>query len=119
MGSVGYSSVRLSSFELQLFSKEKNKYETVALVDYQGVKISKSCLKSSQMQCQAWGAVLKKVEKQAPPSRVAGNPAARYCLANNANNRILVDSQKHEFDYCVFSDGSMIDAWTLFNKHHK
>ncbi|MDG0817302.1 DUF333 domain-containing protein [Bdellovibrio svalbardensis] len=111
----------ISSFaattELRMFSADKKKYDTVRVTEYQGVKISESCVKAGKANCQAWTAVQNKIPQTPPPTAVLGNPAAHYCLDQKANNRILIDEKKREFDFCVFADGSVIDSWSLFNKH--
>lgn len=104
--------------DFKLFDAAKKSYRTVTMIERDGVTISKGCLKSGKMKCQAWAAVSKKIARAATPGvGVVGNPAARYCFDHNANNRILLDSKKREYDYCVFGDGSMIDSWSLFYKH--
>lgn len=106
------------SSELQLYSASTQKYESVTVVDYQGVKISKSCLKDGKPKCQAWNAVGRGVASIGG-GPLLGNPAAKYCGSHKAQNKILKDKMTKEYDYCVFPDGSMIDAWSLYNKHHK
>ncbi|MEK2643743.1 DUF333 domain-containing protein [Bdellovibrio sp. BCCA] len=110
--------VSAASLKLEMYSSEKKKYETVSVIDLQEFKISKNCIKSGKPSCQAWDATSKK-SKTDLTGPALGNPAARYCLEMGANNRILMDEKKREFDYCIFADGSMIDAWSLYNKHHK
>lgn len=106
--------------KLQLFSAKTKSYQSVQIATMNDIKISKSCLeKKNKMNCQAWLAIQKKVADQSAPSPMLGHPAARYCLANNAKNQILRDENQREYDYCVFSDGSMVDAWSLYNRHHK
>lgn len=101
-----------------MYSSETKKYLNVTVMDYQGFTISQSCLKEGKMSCEAWKAAQKKVEPVATPGvGVIGNPAARYCQAQKSLNRILLDSKEREFDYCEFTDGSVIDAWSLYNKH--
>lgn len=103
---------------LDLYNSDKKSYQRIAITEVEGVKISKNCLKSGKMHCAAWKAVGQKAALTPTPGvGTVGNPAARYCHAHNANNRILLDAKKREYDYCVFSDGSMVDAWSLYNKH--
>ncbi|AFX99790.1 hypothetical protein Bdt_0078 [Bdellovibrio bacteriovorus str. Tiberius] len=104
--------------KLKLFNEDKKKYEVVTVIEYQGLTLSSTCQKNGKMNCDAWKAVQKKVARQETANvGVVGNPAARYCLAQNSLNRILKDQQGREYDYCVFPDGSAIDSWSLFNKH--
>ncbi|KYG60755.1 hypothetical protein AZI85_12250 [Bdellovibrio bacteriovorus] len=103
---------------LKLFSPKTNKYEIIKIVTKDGFKISSNCLKSGKLDCLAWKAA-KGSLKTPQVGPLIGNPAAKYCSVFDANNRILKDEKAREYDYCVFPDGSMIDAWTLYNGHHK
>ncbi|WP_347358785.1 DUF333 domain-containing protein [Bdellovibrio sp.] len=104
--------------KLKLYSHTKKKYEVIAVISHQGLTLSANCQKNGKMNCDAWKAAQKKMAREETPDvGVIGNPAARYCLTQNALNRILKDEQGREYDYCVFPDGSAIDSWSLFNKH--
>lgn len=101
-----------------MYSTDKKKYELVKVMDHQGVILSENCQKKGKMDCVAWKAVQNKVALQETPGvGVIGNPAARYCLSQKSVNRILLDEKGKEYDFCVFPDGSLVDAWSLFNKH--
>lgn len=105
---------------LKYYDSSTKKYRPAEVFEKEGVTLSKSCLKSGKMKCQAWDAVLnRRTPTPTPGVGVIGNPAARYCHDHNANNRIVLDAKKNEYDYCVFSDGSMIDSWSLYYKHFK
>lgn len=106
--------------QYRMFSEKKKSYDLVAIVGHNGVSISQSCLKKTKKSCDALKALQSKVDlAQTPGVGVIGNPAARYCLANNALNRILLDSKGAEYDFCLFNDGSLVDAWDLYNKHYR
>jgi putative hemolysin len=100
---------------LKFFDAKEKKYKEMSLQKKEGAMMSANCLKT----CDALSALKKKA---ADPSReginVVGNPAGTYCRAYNAKNIIFSDSKKREYDYCVFLDGSAIDAWDLYNRHH-
>ncbi len=57
-----------------------------------------------------------KIQKTDAP--FVGNMGANYCWDVGAKNRILLDSKNNQYDFCVFDDGSMIDAWNLYSKHY-
>lgn len=112
-------SAAAASQKYQMFLTATKKYTTVTVINYQGLPVSESCLKKGKISCYAWSAAQgNKVLPQAPGVGVAGNPAARYCQAHNALSRILLDANKREYDFCVFEDGSVIDAWSLYYKHY-
>lgn len=102
---------------MRYFSNTKNQYENINIVSYQGFKISENCLENQPPKCEAWIALQEKVTPQNSATPYIGNPAARYCFDHNANNQVLFDKQKKEFDYCMFKDGSAVSAWDLYNKH--
>lgn len=105
---------------LKYYDSRAKAYKSLAVIEKDGVTISQACFKSGKLRCQAWDAVLnKKALTRTPGVGVVGNPAARYCHDHNANNRIVLDRKKNEYDYCLFSDGSMIDSWSLYYKHYK
>nr|BFD57967.1 hypothetical protein CKG001_00740 [Bdellovibrio sp. CKG001] len=117
---LGVEMVSAADLGLRYYDSIKKTYKPLQVIEKDGVTISKSCLKSGKMKCQAWDAVLnKKALTPTPGVGVVGNPAARYCHDYNANNLIVLDAKKNEYDYCVFSDGSMIDSWSLYYKHFK
>lgn len=118
MAGVAFASAD-SAMTLKVYNDKKKSYEVVSTVEFADVRISKSCKKSGKMNCQAWSAVESRRPLTGPAGvGVVGNPAARYCLDHKASNRILLDEKKREYDYCVFADGSMVDAWSLYNKHY-
>lgn len=121
-GVIQFSGVFAQAADLGLkyYDSSTKVYKPIQVIEKDGVTISKDCLKSGKMKCQAWDAVLnKKALTPTPGVGVVGNPAARYCHDYNANNLIVLDAKKNEYDYCVFSDGSMIDSWSLYYKHFR
>lgn len=94
-----------------------DKYVDVAIVKVGDLRVNEICKKTSSCQAlkTAKGKPFKTQESKAP---TYGNPAANYCWDVGAKNRILKDSKNHEYDFCVFPDGSMIDAWNLHSKHY-
>lgn len=94
------------------------KYEQIKMTEIQKAHISSSCIKNGKPSCEAWK-VLSGKPKPESESKIplAGDPAAKYCWDVGAKNRILKSSDNKQYDYCVFADGSMIDAWDLYYKH--
>lgn len=97
---------------------ENEKYKDIKITDYQKAHLNSECIKSGRPQCQAWSTFsgkTKDLTKADTP--LAGNPAAHYCWDVGAKNRILKAADGKQYDYCVFADSSMIDAWDLYYKH--
>lgn len=90
-------------------------YQTLQVREFQQLKLSVNCFKTETPQCEAWAAAQKKADRKKLPQALAGNPAARYCLDAGGEN-IIAKSEGSELDYCRFKDGSMIEAWGLYEK---
>lgn len=93
-------------------------YKPLKVKEHQGLIYSESCFAKPLAKCEAYKHSLKKAsEKVSAKNNLAGNPAARYCLNTGGDNR-LVKSEKGEFDYCLYSDGTLVESWGLYNKFH-
>lgn len=110
----GYSAE--TDLTLRYLSKES--YSVVQTKKINGIRVNEICLKTGST-CQALR-VLKAKVSSAPKTTApfVGNPAANFCWDVGAKNRILKDEQNNQYDYCVFEDGSMADAWMLYEAHH-
>ena len=104
---------------LKYFSAKDKAFREMKFVQFENATLSASCIKNQKARCEAYSA-FKKKEKDPDRSQVGvlGNPAGLYCAAFKARNLIFIDQEKREYDYCFFSDGSAIDAWHLYKKHH-
>ncbi|CAE78265.1 DUF333 domain-containing protein [Bdellovibrio bacteriovorus] len=91
-------------------------YKPLKVQEYQNLKLSVDCFKGKTPTCEAWSAAQKQAPRANLPQALAGNPAARYCLDAGGENRIAKSEKGGEFDYCLFKDGSMIEAWGLYLK---
>ena len=103
----------------ETYNPKTKSYDKVVVQEYQGLKISKNCFKKNKPSCMAWSAVKKPVRKNSSPTELLGHPAAIYCGNQKALDRIYKSADQSETDYCVFADGSSIDSWDLYYKHHK
>lgn len=110
------SSSSFAQSSLRIF--ENGSYKEIKIVEYQEAHFSSNCLKTGKPHCKAWTAYS---GKPAPATKsntpLAGDPAAQYCWALGAKNRILKSSENKQYDYCVFKDSSMVDAWNIYYKH--
>lgn len=89
----------------------------VSIVEYNKLHLTKDCLKGSAPKCLAFEATKKKGTLAKPEIKLLGDPASRYCHGKQGVSRILESSDKKQYDYCLFSDGSMIDSWDLYYLH--
>lgn len=94
------------------------KIKKIEITEFIEMKLTKSCFKSSKTpQCQAYSATKKNIiSLNKPNTPLAGHPAAYMCGSAGGVNRVLKDDKNNEYDYCEFKDGSMIDAWDLYEK---
>lgn len=102
-----------SSNIFQTYSSKVKKFEKVELVEIQGLKVSRSCLNG----CLALKHAKKETRTLSESRELLGNPAGRNCIKKGGFNRIFFDERKREFDFCVFSDNSAVDAWALYYKN--
>lgn len=113
--------ISLSSFaansDLKLKYFTNNSYILVTTKKIGAFQVNDLCQKNSS--CKALQIAKGKPFKIQPTKApFLGNPAANYCWDAGAKNRILKDEKNNQYDYCVFDDGSMIDAWNLYSAHH-
>jgi putative hemolysin len=93
------------------------KYLDVKIVKIGKSKVSIDC--QANTACTALKVANGKAFKiQLTSAPFVGNPGANYCWDIGAKNRILKDEKNNQYDFCVFEDGSMIDAWNLYSKHY-
>lgn len=76
-----------------------------------GVTFSKECESKA---CQAWKVFKSPKSWTRPASKLRGNPASKHCKAQGGKGIILRDAKKRQYDFCLFKDGSMVDAWGLY-----
>lgn len=116
-----FASAEEPRFILQMYNSKEKKYQNVEVIKTLGVHVSSNCKNTKESKtCMALMALIKNSNlRYVSSTPLAGNPAARNCYAFDAVNRILFDRDRKEFDYCVFPDGSMIDAWSLFYKQKR
>lgn len=94
-----------------------SKYTNVNIVQIGDLKVNEICKRKKNCKAVtvATGQPIKARGSTGPTYFHAG---ASYCWDVGAKNRILKDAQNNEYDFCVFDDGSMIDAWNLYGKHY-
>jgi hypothetical protein len=94
---------------------EGDKYIDVEIQEYEKFRITKDCFKGKAPKCDAFAATRKKAFQRLPQSELSGHPAVRNCHEKGGISRILITKDNKQYDYCRFDDGSMIDAWDLYD----
>jgi len=105
----------LKKGEYAIFLDEK--YEIFTTVEYNKLEIDSKCAKKSGI----YDCLASKSDSLPKVNTVEvgfGNyhPAANYCNEIDGKNLIAIDHNHSELSFCRFSDGSMVDSWSL---HHK
>lgn len=92
------------------------KYTDVETISISSVRVNLLCKNTACKALKVANGKPFKIQKTEAP--FVGNIGANYCWDVGAKNRILLDSKNNQYDFCVFDDGSMIDAWNLYTKHY-
>ncbi|MFM6928486.1 MAG: DUF333 domain-containing protein, partial [Bdellovibrio sp.] len=105
-------SLPIKAAELTLRLYDGKRYEQVKTLEIQKTQFSANCLKNGKPSCDAWTVFSGKPKPESQnKTPLAGDPAAKYCWDVGSKNRILKSADNKQYDYCVFNDGSMVDAW--------
>jgi putative hemolysin len=105
----------LKKGEYALFWDEK--YEIFTTKDFNNLEIDTRCpQKKGAFDCLA--AKSDSLPKVNTVEINKGNyhPASNYCNEIGGKNLIAIDYKKSESSFCRFSDGSMVDSWSLYHK---
>ncbi|MFM6929617.1 MAG: DUF333 domain-containing protein [Bdellovibrio sp.] len=110
--------IQLRAAELSLRYYTNGKYEQIKMTEVQKSRFSINCIKNGKPSCDAWTVFSGKSKPESQnKTPLAGDPAAKYCWDVGSKNRILKSADNKQYDYCVFNDGSMVDAWDLYYRH--
>jgi len=101
---------KLEKDQYALFLDEK--YEVFKTEKKDGLEFKEGCLKDKN--CQALKASQGKTTTAAKSPSF--HPAATFCKARGGRSLVATNSQRDEFNFCRFSDGSMVTSWSLYNK---
>lgn len=106
------------SYPQKLKVFENANYTSVAISTQDKLHLNDKCSKLIPRKCEALIAASKKSTASTPKTDLTGHPASRYCHDKNGVARILISDDNKQYDFCLFSDGSMIDSWDLYYKHY-
>lgn len=114
---VIFGSAHAAESDLKLKYFVNNAYTSVQTQKVGTFRVNDVCSKNPKCKALTVGRG-KPVQIQKTKAAFVGNSGANYCWDVGAKNRILKDEKNNQYDYCVFEDGSMIDAWDLFSAHY-
>lgn len=110
-------SLAFASSDLELRYFVNNAYTKVETKKVDNFRVNDVCVKNKK--CKAMEVAKGKPFKIKPTKTpFVGNPGANYCWDAGAKNRVLKDSKNNQYDFCVYEDGSMVDAWDLYSAHY-
>ncbi|WP_295900349.1 DUF333 domain-containing protein [uncultured Bdellovibrio sp.] len=115
--SLSFLVAHASPEDLNLKYFVNNAYTQVQTKKIDKFRVNDLCVKKQNCKAMltAKGKPFKVQQTKAP---FTGNPGANYCWDVGAKNRVLKDDKNNQYDFCVFDDGSMVDAWDLYQAHY-
>ena len=100
-----------------LIRRDLSQVSEIKVFGVDHTKVDESCLKK-QDSCEALKAYLKKpVASKEKKSSLSGHPASQHCSAIGGKVLILMDAEKNQYNYCQFSDNTMVSYWDLYEKY--
>lgn len=100
----------------QYTAQFKGRYHIFEVKEFNKLKLSKNCFnKKSQPKCQAYDIAKIKVKDVVATVPGQTNPASMHCSRMSGENLIAYDHENKEFDYCRFSDNSLVSSWSMLN----
>lgn len=92
------------------------KMGNVEVTSFNGIHISKNCIKNGTPNCLAWKATSSKTQPKVKSNiPLLGHPASKLCQAKMGTSLIFIDEFGVEVDYCQFRDNSAVNSWDLYN----
>lgn len=94
------------------------KYEKLQPKKYEGARFAPDCFKGGKPNCLAYAVYSNAKKNVANKSQQLPNSAAQFCIDQGAVNLIALGRDRNEFNFCRFSDKSMVNSWDLYFKYH-
>lgn len=108
-------------FSFQLFGADQfriwkdGKFRSIDIYSKDNTQFGKKCSQNPKS-CLAFKAYKIKPINVTKDNELAGHPASDHCEAIGGKVYILEDNKRAQYNFCEFSDGSMIDSWSLYNQ---
>lgn len=94
------------------------KYEKLQAKKYEGARFAPNCFKAGKPNCLAYAVFSNAKKNVAKTDQQLPNAAAQFCIDQGAINLIALGKDRNEFNFCQFSDKSMVNSWDLYFKYH-
>jgi putative hemolysin len=93
-------------------------YKTFKTKTYEKLELTTECFKNSKPSCIAYKVGLEKPQKVKITNPDANNVAVINCTNLGGKSFVALDHKNNEYNFCRFSDGSMVTAWSMYFKHN-
>jgi len=92
-------------------------YKIFKTKKFEKLEISESCFKNDKPHCEAYE--FSKIKPKDLSVKVPGlnNTSAIHCEAVGGRNLLALDNKNNQYNFCRFSDGSMVNSWSMNYKH--
>lgn len=107
---------KLQNDEYAVFINDK--YRIFKTKTYEELELDSSCFKNSIPNCEAYKLSQLKTKGPVLKHESMNNFAAVHCADINGKNLIALDKDRNEYNFCLFKDGSMVNAWSMYLKHN-
>ncbi len=104
----------LKADEYAIFLDES--YQVFKTKKFQGLELSEDCVKNNKPKCLAFEFAQIKPKNLTVKYEGYNNFAAIHCASVNGKNLIALDSKNNQYNFCQFSDKSLVNSWSMYYK---
>lgn len=106
---------KFSDDEYAIFIEDA--YQVFKTKKFEKLEISESCFKKDKPQCEAYS--FSQIKPKDLSIKVPGlnNKSAIHCEAVGGRNLLALDNKGNQYNFCRFSDSSMVNSWSMHYKH--
>ncbi len=84
---------------------------------FEALELSEICFKSSKPKCEAYEFAQIKPKDLSIKVPGMNNKSAIHCEAVGGRNLLALDNKNNQYNFCRFSDGSLVNSWSMNYKH--
>lgn len=96
----------------------EDSYQIFKTKNFEKLELSESCFKNNKPNCIAYHVGSEKLAAAKLSVPNATNLAAINCQNAGGRSLVALDSKHNEYNFCRFSDGSMVTSWSMYFKHN-
>lgn len=95
----------------------EDSYQVFKTKKFEKLEISESCFKNDKPHCEAYEFSKIKPKDLSIKAPGMNNTSAIHCEAVGGRNLLALDNKNNQYNFCRFSDGSMVNSWSMNYKH--